>query len=190
MFKNEQENIVNTFLIENCTCLISAINRGLYQGMLTVKVLLRLRTCNKGGSSLFNQDLTYLFSILKNGMLNYNMLWTEISRLLQLRWLIFLKGAQAGGWGEPGFFVYFLSQKQRLRLLGYCAPPIKLRWLIVSLYSKYSHQKGASIKKTWAAPISAKGKNSSAGASLIFITTWTFFCLKNYVFFKQLVLLA
>ena len=42
---------------------------------------------------------------------------------------IFLKVAQAGGvnLGSFWFFLYFLSQKQCLRPLGYCAPPQFLR---------------------------------------------------------------
>ena len=51
----------------------------------------------------------------------------------------FLKGAQAGGrtWDLFGFFVYFLSLKQRLRPLGYCAP--LLLWLINCTQSSTWH---------------------------------------------------
>ena len=46
---------------------------------------------------------------------------------------ILKKGAQAGGrtW-DLLVFVYFLSLKQRLRPLGYCAPPTSQCFLIVS----------------------------------------------------------
>ena len=45
----------------------------------------------------------------------------------------FFKGAQAGGrnW-DLLVFVYFLSQKQRLRPLGYCAPHLVKVFLISS----------------------------------------------------------
>ena len=44
---------------------------------------------------------------------------------------------------------------------------------------------GVSLIETWAALSSAKGKNSSAGAtSLIFIVVWTFFLPKKLRFYK------